>query len=183
KAEGIDQASTIVAHILPTQTVFICDAHVTKNPSVSELVETTLLAAEEVRSFGIEPKIALVSHSNFGASRDESAVKMRKALTILHEVEPDLEVEGEMHADAALSEAIRNRLYPHSKLKGVANLLIMPSADAANISMTMLKMLGGGVTIGPILMGMSRSAHVVAQAITVRNLVNMSAVAVEHSMR
>ena len=183
KAKGINQASTIVAHILPTQTVFICDAHVTKNPSISELVETTLLAAAEVRSFGIEPKIALVSHSNFGASADESAEKMRKALKILHDVEPDLEVEGEMHADAALSEKIRNRLYPHSKLKGVANLLIMPSADAANISMTMLKVLGGGVTIGPILMGMSKSAHVVAQAITVRNLVNMSAVAVEHSMR
>ena len=183
KAKGIDQASTIVAHVLPTQTVFICDAHVTKNPSIAELVETTLLAAAEVRSFGIEPKIALVSHSNFGASKDESADKMRKALKILHEVEPDLEVEGEMHADAALSEKIRNRLYPHSKLKGVANLLIMPSADAANISMTMLKVLGGGVTIGPILMGMSKSAHVVAQAITVRNLVNMSAVAVEHSMR
>ncbi|VAW52678.1 NADP-dependent malic enzyme [hydrothermal vent metagenome] len=183
KAEGINQASTIVAHVLPSQTVFICDAHVTKNPSISELVETTLLAAAEVRSFGIEPKIALVSHSNFGASKDESAEKMRKALMILHEVEPHLEVEGEMHADAALSEKIRNRLYPHSKLKGVANLLIMPSADAANISMTMLKVLGGGVTIGPILMGMSKSAHVVAQAITVRNLVNMSAVAVEHSMR
>jgi len=183
KADGIDQASTIVAHVLPTQTIFICDAHVTKNPSIAELVETTLLAAEEVRSFGIEPKIALVSHSNFGASEDESAKKMRKAVKILHEVEPELEVEGEMHADAALSEKIRNRLYPHSKLKGVANLLIMPSADAANISMTMLKILGGGVTIGPILMGMSKSAHVVAQAITVRNLVNMSAVAVEHSMR
>ncbi len=183
KAEGIQQASTIVAHLLPTQTVFICDAHVTKNPTAEELVETTLLAAAEIRSFGIEPKIAFVSHSNFGASDDESAVKMRKALTILHEIEPELEVEGEMHADAALSEELRNRLYPHSKLKGVANLLVMPNADAANISVTLLKMLGGGVTIGPILMGMSKSAHVVAQAITVRNLVNMSAVAVEHAMR
>ncbi len=183
KAEGIKQASTIVAHLLPTQTVFICDAHVTKNPTAEELVETTLLAAAEIRSFGIEPKIAFVSHSNFGASEDESAVKMRKALAVLHEQYPELEVEGEMHADAALSVKIRDRLYPHSKLKGVANLLVMPNADAANISVTLLKMLGGGVTIGPILMGMSKSAHVVAQAITVRNLVNMSAVAVEHSMR
>ncbi|MBE9559468.1 MAG: NADP-dependent malic enzyme [Proteobacteria bacterium] len=183
KAEGIDQASTIVAHLLPTQTIFICDAHVTKNPPAEELVETTLLAAAEIRSFGIEPKIAFVSHSNFGASEDESAVKMREALAILHETAPDLEVDGEMHADAALSENLRNRLYPHSKLKGVANLLVMPNADAANISVTLLKMLGGGVTIGPILMGMSKSAHVVAQAITVRNLVNMSAVAVEHAMR
>ena len=183
KAKGIRQASTIVAHLLPTQTLFICDAHVTKNPTAEELVETTLLAAAEIRSFGIEPKIAFVSHSNFGASEDESAIKMRKALTILREIAPELEVEGEMHADAALSEKLRNRLYPHSRLKGVANLLVMPNADAANISVTLLKMLGGGVTIGPILMGMSKSAHVVAQAITVRNLVNMSAVAVEHAMR
>ncbi|RKZ55746.1 MAG: NADP-dependent malic enzyme, partial [Gammaproteobacteria bacterium] len=183
KADGIKQASTIVAHLLPTQTVFICDAHVTKNPTAEELVESTLLAAEEIRSFGIEPKIALVSHSNFGASDDESAVKLRKALVILHETAPDLEVEGEMHADAALSVEIRNRLYPNSRLKGVANLLIMPNADAANISVSLLKMLGGGVTVGPILMGMSKSAHVVAQAATVRNLFNMSAVAIEHAIR
>ncbi|MBE9568211.1 MAG: NADP-dependent malic enzyme [Proteobacteria bacterium] len=182
-ADGIVQASTIVAHLLPKQTVFICDAHVTKNPSAEEIVEITRLAAEEIRSFGIEPKIALVSHSNFGASADASAIKMRKALAILHETVPELEVEGEMHADAALNEEIRNRLYPNSKLKGIANLLVMPNADAANIAVTMLKVLGGGVTVGPILMGMSRSAHVVAQAITVRNLVNMSAVAVEHAMR
>lgn len=183
KAEGIHQASTIVAHILPTQTLFICDAHVTKNPTVDEMVETTLLAVKEIRSFGIEPKVAMLSHSNFGASADASAVKVRQALAILHTVEPELEVDGEMHADAALSEKIRNRLYPNSKLKGVANLLVMPNADAANISVNLLKMLGGGVTVGPILMGMSKSAHVVAQAITVRNLVNMSAVAVEHAMR
>jgi malate dehydrogenase (oxaloacetate-decarboxylating)(NADP+) len=183
KAENIQQASTIVAHLLPTQTVFICDAHVTKNPTAEELVETTKLAAEEIRSFGIVPKVALVSHSNFGASDDESAIKMRKALAILHKTVPELEVEGEMHADAALIEEIRDRLYPNSKLKGSANLLVMPNADAANISVTLLKVLGGGVTIGPILMGMSKSAHVVAQAITVRNLVNMSAVAVEHAMR
>ncbi len=183
KADGIQQASTIVAHLLPTHTLFICDAHVTKNPTVENLVETTKLAAAEISSFGIVPKVALVSHSNFGASSDESAEKMRKALAILHATEPELEVDGEMHADAALSEKLRNRLYPNSKLKGTANLLIMPNADAANISVTLLKMLGGGVTIGPVLMGMSKSAHVVAQAVTVRALVNMSAVAIEHSMR
>ena len=183
KADGIQQASTIVAHLLPTHTLFICDAHVTKNPTVENLVEITKLAAAEISSFGIVPKVALVSHSNFGASSDESAEKMRKALAILHATEPELEVDGEMHADAALSENLRNRLYPHSKLKGAANLLIMPNADAANISVSLLKMLGGGVTIGPVLMGMSKSAHVVAQAVTVRALVNMSAVAIEHSMR
>ena len=183
KAEGIQQASTLVAHILPTQTLFICDAHVTTNPSAEELVEATCLAAKEIRSFGIEPKVALLSHSNFGASDEESATKVKKALALLHEIEPDLEVDGEMHADAALSEKIRNRLYPNSRLKGTANLLVMPNVDAANISVNLLKMLGGGVTVGPILMGLSQSAHVVAQAITVRNLVNMSAVAIEHAMR
>ena len=183
KREGIHEASTLVAHLLPSKTLFICDAHVTQDPTADELVETTLLAAEEIRSFGIMPKVALVSHSNFGASHNPAAKKIRDALEILHECAPELEVEGEMHADAALSETIRNRLYPDSKLKGSANLLVMPNRDAANISVNILKMLGGGVTIGPILMGMAKSAHVVAQAATVRSLVNTSAVAVEHAIR
>lgn len=183
KREGIREASTLVAHLLPNKTLFICDAHVTQDPTSEELVESTLLAAEELRSFGITPKVALVSHSNFGASYDPAAIKIREALTILHHCAPDLEVDGEMHADAALSEELRNRLYPNSKLKGSANLLVMPNRDAANISVNLLKMLGGGVTIGPILMGMAKSVHVVAQAASVRSLVNTSAVAVEHSMR
>ncbi len=182
KAPGIRQASTLVAHLLPTQTLFICDAHVTDHPDTDELVESTLLAIEEIRRFGITPKVALVSHSNFGSSKNESAEKVRRALKILHQTVPELEVDGEMHADAALSEEIRNRLYPESKLKGSANLLIMPNIDAANISVNLLKMLGG-VTIGPILMGVDRSAHVVAQSITVRGLVNMSAIAIEHAIR
>ena len=165
------------------RSIFICDAHVTQNPTVDELVESTLLAAETIRSFGITPKVALVSHSNFGASYDPAAIKVREAMAILHERAPDLEVEGEMHADAALSETIRNRLFPDSKLKGSANLLIMPNRDAANISVNLLKMLGGGVTIGPILMGMEKSVHVVAQAATVRSLVNTSAVAVGQAIR
>lgn len=183
KAEGISQASTLVVHILPSRTLFICDAHVTPDPTAEEIVETTLLASEEIRSFGITPKVALVSHSNYGASKAESAIKLRKALKMLHQCAPSLEVDGEMHADAALSEDIRERLFPNSKLKGSANLLVMPNSDAANISVTLLKMLGGGVTVGPILMGMSKSAHVVVQAATVRSLVNMSAVAVEHALR
>jgi malate dehydrogenase (oxaloacetate-decarboxylating)(NADP+) len=183
KREGVQEASTLVVHLLPTKTVFICDAHVTQHPTTSELVETTLLAAEEIRSFGITPKVALVSHSNFGASYDAEAIKVREALAILHKCAPELEVDGEMHADAALSETIRNRLFPSSKLKGSANLLVMPNRDAANISVNLLKMLGGGVTIGPILMGMAKSVHVVAQAATVRSLVNTSAVAVEHAIR
>jgi malate dehydrogenase (oxaloacetate-decarboxylating)(NADP+) len=183
KREGVQEASTLVVHLLPTKTIFICDAHVTQHPTTSGLVETTLLAAEEIRSFGITPKVALVSHSNFGASYDVEAIKVREALAILHKCAPELEVDGEMHADAALSETIRNRLFPNSKLKGSANLLVMPNRDAANISVNLLKMLGGGVTIGPILMGMAKSVHVVAQAATVRSLVNTSAVAVEHAIR
>ncbi len=183
KRKGIKQASTLVVHLLPKKTIFICDAHVTQNPTVDELVESTLLAAEKICSFGMVPKVALVSHSNFGASYDPAAIKIREALAILHKCAPDLEVDGEMHADAALSETIRNRLFPDSKLRGSANLLIMPNRDAANISVNLLKMLGGGVTIGPILMGMEKSVHVVAQAATVRSLVNTSAVAVEHAIR
>ena len=108
---------------------------------------------------------------------------MREALKILHDRAPELEVEGEMHADSALNEKIRNKLFPNSKLKGSANLLVMPNSDTANISVNLLKILGGGVTIGPILMGMSKSAHVMALSATVRSFVNMSAVAVEHAMR
>lgn len=183
KIVGDCNASTLVIHVLPTQTLFICDAHVTPDPTAEELVAITLLAADEIRSFGITPKVALLSHSNFGASKAASAKKVREALRILQQTAPELEVEGEMHADSALNEKVRNKLFPNSKLKGSANLLVMPNSDAANISVNLLKTLGGGVTIGPILMGMSKSAHVVAQSATVRSIVNMSAVAVVHAMR
>lgn len=183
KASNIHQASTLVVHLLPTKTLFICDVHVTKNPDTNELVESVIMAAEEIRRFGITPKIAMLSHSNFGSSDSQSATKVNRAVQILHENFSELEVDGEMHADAALSENIRNRLYPGSKLKGSANLLVMPNVDAANISVNLLKVLGGGVTIGPILMGMDKSVHVVAQSVTVRGLVNMSAIAIEHAIR
>ncbi len=183
RARGVRQASTMVIHLLPTRTLFICDVHVTKNPDTDELVESTMMAAEEVRLFGITPKVAMVSHSNFGSSDSPSAEKVHRAVQLIQEMEPTLEVDGEMHADAALCEEIRDRLYPGSKLKGSANLLMMPNVDAANISASLLKTLGGGVTIGPILMGMARSAHVVTPSVTVRGLVNMSAIAIEHKLR
>jgi malate dehydrogenase (oxaloacetate-decarboxylating)(NADP+) len=183
KAEGIKSASTMVAHLLPTRTVFICDAHVTMEPTAEEIVQMTELAAQEVRRFNMEPKIALLSHSNFGTSAEPSAQKMRDALQILHKTRPDLEVDGEMHSDAALIENIRNRLYPNSKLTGAANLLVMPNGDASNISVNLLKILGGGTMVGPILMGMDKSAHVVTQSVTVRSLVNMSALAVVQALR
>lgn len=182
-AEGISNASTLVAHLLPSRTLFICDPHVNPEPSAESVAEMTQLAAEEVRRFNIEPKVALLSHSNFGVSSAPSAEKMRRALQILHAAVPDLEVDGEMHADVALVEKIRNKLFPDSYLSGSANLLVMPNGDAANIAVNLLKILGGGITVGPILMGMAKSAHVVTQSATVRSLVNVSAVAVVQALR
>ena len=173
----------MVAHILPSQTLFICDAHVTPNPGAEELAETAILCAEEVKDFGLVPKVALLSHSNFGASDSESSQKVRDALEIIKREVPELEVDGEMRADAALSEKIRQRINPDAQLTGVANLLVLPNVDAANITVNMLKVLGGGVTVGPMLLGMAKSAHVVSSSSTVRGLVNMSAVAIVHALK
>ena len=180
---GIREASTLVAHLLPSRTLFICDPHVSPDPSAEAVAEMTMLAAEQVRSFNIVPKVALLSHSNFGVSSAPSAEKMRRALQLLNDNAPELEVDGEMHADVALVENIRHKLFPDSSLSGSANLLIMPNADAANIAVNLLKILGGGITVGPILMGTARSAHVVTQSATVRSLVNMTAVAVVQALR
>jgi len=138
----------------------------------------TLLSAEMVRQFGIKPRIALLSHSNFGSRDSASALKMRRALALLQERDPQLVVEGEMQADAALSEEIRNQSLPGSRLKGKANLLIMPDVDAANIGYNLLKMLGGGVSVGPMLVGAAAPVHILNSTITVRGLVNMTALAV-----
>lgn len=163
--------------IMPQGTFFICDTYVTADPSPEQIVENTLLAAEEVRRFGIEPKVAFLSHSNFGARDTESAQKMRAAIALLHERAPYLEADGEMHGDAALEEDIRARIFPNSRLKGQANLLIMPNLDAANISFNLLKVLGEGLSVGPILMGAALPAHILTPSATVRNIVNMTALA------
>ncbi len=178
KRQGVQDLSTISALILSNGTFFICDSHVTPEPTVDELVEMTLLAVEEVQAFGLKPKVALLSRSNFGTYDTPSAVKMREAARILHERFPNLEVEGEINADAALSEEIRSSAFPASRLKGQANLLIMPNVDAAHIAYNLLRMVGGGVAIGPILIGAALPVHVVTHAITVRGLLNMSAMAV-----
>ncbi len=178
KADGIRAYSTLIGLILPSGTFFVCDTHVTPDPSAEEIAEMTVLAAAEVRCFGILPKVALLSRSNFGTGDRPSAVKMREAVRILESDAPELEVDGEMHADAALSETLRAAVLPGSRLSGQANLLVMPNVDAANIAYNLLKMLGGGVTVGPILIGAARSVHVLTQSVTVRGLVNMSAVAV-----
>ncbi|MDP2759276.1 MAG: NADP-dependent malic enzyme [Sideroxyarcus sp.] len=165
--------------LLPKHTLFICDTHVNLDPTAEQLAELTLLAAEEVRYFGIAPKVALLSHSNFGSHDDASARKMAQARALLAQRAPDLEVEGEMHGDAALSEDMRAQLFPGARLKGQANLLVMPNLDAANIAYNLLKMTAGdGITIGSILLGADKSAHILTATATVRRIVNMSALAV-----
>ncbi|GAB4352118.1 MAG: NADP-dependent oxaloacetate-decarboxylating malate dehydrogenase [Gammaproteobacteria bacterium] len=157
---------------------FICDTHVNVDPDAEEITEMTLLASEAVRNFGISPKVALLSHSNFGSSNDPSAQKMARAREMIKARAPELEVEGEMHADTALSERIREAIFPNAQLRGAANLLIMPNMDAANIAYNLLKILGEAVVIGPILLGAAASAHVLTSSTTVRRIVNMSAWAV-----
>ncbi len=163
--------------ILPAGALFICDTHMVVEPTAEQVAEMTVLAAEAVRGFGIVPKAALLSHSNFGASRSPTARKMRQALALVQARAPDLEVDGEMHADAALSEAIRQRAVHDSKLTGTANLLIMPGLDSANIAFNLLKAAADALPVGPLLLGMSKPIHVVVPSVTARGILNMSAVA------
>ena len=137
-----------------------------------------VLAAAHVRRFGIEPKIALLSHSNFGSYDTDSSRKMRRATALLKEHHPELEADGEMHGDAALSPILRDRVLPHSRLTGEANLLIMPNLDAANIAYQMIKVLADALPVGPILIGAARPAHILTPSVTARGVVNMTAVAV-----
>jgi malate dehydrogenase (oxaloacetate-decarboxylating)(NADP+) len=177
KAASVHGFSTLTALILQTGTVFITDTEVKQDPTDDEIAEMTVQSAEVVRRFGIAPKAALLSHSNFGTSNEASARKMRRALGLILMRDAELEVEGEMRADSALFEPLRERLFPSSRLKGRANLLIMPSLDAANIALNLLRGLGEGQTIGPILLGCARPAHILSPAVTVRGIINMTAVA------
>lgn len=181
RSPGVMQCSALTGLVLPKGTFFLCDSHVTADPGPGELAEMALLAAEEVRRFGIEPKVAFLSHSNFGGSNEKSAEKMRAAVKLLRERRPDFVFDGEMQGDCALSQEIRDLILRNSPLKGGANLFIMPNIDAAHIAASLLKALGGGVSIGPILVGIARPAHIVTQSISVRGLVNMSALAVVQS--
>jgi malate dehydrogenase (oxaloacetate-decarboxylating)(NADP+) len=176
---GVRRYAAMNALILPARTVFICDTYVTHDPDAEGIAEMTVLAAEEIRRFGIVPKAALLSASNFGSLWSPSAEKMRRALALINERAPELEIEGEMHGDAALSEAIRLKVFPRSRLRGEANLLIMPTLDAANIAFNLLKTAaGGGVTIGPILLGAARPVHILTPSASVRRIVNMTALVV-----
>jgi malate dehydrogenase (oxaloacetate-decarboxylating)(NADP+) len=167
------------ALVLPGRQVFLVDTHINIDPSAEQLAELTILAAKELRALGIEPKVALLSHSNFGSSDAPSAIKMRDTLTILREKAPELKVDGEMHGDCALDESIRKSIMPESTLSGDANLLVLPNIDAANISYNLLKTAAGnGIAIGPILLGAAKPVHILTPSATPRRIVNMTTLAV-----
>ena len=176
---GVKTFAAMQVLILPGRQLFICDTHVNRDPDAEEIAEMTLLAAEEVRRFGLEPSVALLSHSSSGSSDAPSAQKMRDALALILDRAPDLAVEGEMRADSALSKAIRDNDFPDSRLTADANLLIMPNVDAANITYNALRATaGGGITVGGILLGAAKPVHIMTPSSTVRRIVNMTAVAV-----
>ena len=165
--------------MLPNRQVYLVDTHVNYDPSAQKLAQITVLAAEEMRRIGLAPKAALLSHSNFGSSNQPSAVKMRDALEQVRELAPWLEVDGEMHGDAALDGVYRHELMPASTLSGDANLLVMPNIDAANIAYNLLKTgAGGGIAIGPVLLGAAKPVHILTPSATVRRIVNMTALTV-----
>jgi malate dehydrogenase (oxaloacetate-decarboxylating)(NADP+) len=179
KRAGVNVYAAMNGLVLPDRQVVIVDTHVNENPTAEQLAEITILAAEEMRRFGIQPKAALLSHSNFGTAQSESAKKMRAALEIIRRDAPDLEIDGEMHGDTALDAEYRKKMMPFSTLKGEANLLVMPNIDAANISYNLLKTsAGNNIAIGPILLGCAKPVHILTPSATVRRIVNMTALCV-----
>ena len=177
-APGATDYSAMSLMITNKGAFFLTDTHVRRDPNAQEIAEMTLICAQHVRRFGIEPKIALVSHSDFGSDDTPSAIKMREALSLIHERAPDLQCDGEMQADSALSQMIRDRVLPHSRLKGEANVLVMPNLDSANIAYQMTKMMADALPVGPILLGAAQPAHVLTPSVTARGIVNMTAIAV-----
>ena len=179
KRAGVQTYACMNGLLLPERQVFLVDTHVNYDPTAEQLCEITIMAAEEMMRFGIKPKVALLSHSNFGSSIQPSAIKMRTTLELLRIQAPWLEVDGEMHGDVALNGKARAALMPHSTLVGDANLLVLPNIDAANISYNLLKTAaGGGIAIGPVLLGASQPVHILTPSATVRRLVNMTALTV-----
>ncbi|HET7159073.1 MAG TPA: NADP-dependent malic enzyme [Burkholderiales bacterium] len=179
KAPAVNHYAAMNMLLLPHRTVFITDTYVNFDPTAAMIAEATILAADEIRRFGLTPKVALLSHSSFGATDSATSLKMREALAQIARLAPDLECDGEMQGDAALSESIRAQVYPDARLKGEANLLVMPNLDAANIAFNLLKVASGdGITVGPMLLGAARSVHILTPSATVRRIVNMTALTV-----
>src|ERR1700760_1309780 len=178
KAENVRNFAAMNLLMLPGRNLFICDTYVNEVPTAEQLADMTVLAASEIEKFGITPKVALLSNSNFGSAPSSSSQRMAAARKLIVERAPELEIDGEMHGDAALSEAIRQAAFPGTTLTGEANLLIMPNVEAANITYNLLKMIGGeGVTVGPFLLGAEKPVHILTPAATVRRIINMTAVA------
>lgn len=175
--EGVKVPSALNSLVLPTGNVFITDTYVNADPTAEELTEITLMAADEIRHFGIEPAVALLSHSNFGSSNSLGAPKMREVLAMVQQRDPSLMIDGEMHGDLALSEKLRRDYMPDSTLKGSANLLVMPNMESARISYNLLRATTTAITVGPILMGMRKSAHILSPVASVRRIINMVAFA------
>jgi malate dehydrogenase (oxaloacetate-decarboxylating)(NADP+) len=176
---GVHTYACMNGLILPGRQVFLVDTHINYDPSAEQLAEITILAAEEMRRFGVAPKAALLSHSSFGSSTQPSAVKMRDALALVRQAAPWLEIDGEMHGDAALDAAYRQELMPRSTLAGEANLLVLPNIDAANIAYNLLKTAaGGGIAIGPVLLGAAKPVNILTPSATVRRIVNITALTV-----
>ncbi len=175
---GVGDLSALSMLIAQNGVTFFTDTYVTVDPSAEEIAEMTILASAEIRRFGIEPKAALLSHSNFGSRDSPSALKMRQAARILRDKAPELAADGEMHGDSALSETLRNRVYPHASFEGEANLLVFPNLDSANITLTTIKAMTDALHVGPILLGTARPAHILTPSVTARGIVNMTALAV-----
>ena len=175
---GVRELAAMHLLMLPQQTVFVCDTYINPDPTAEQLADIALLAAEAVRRFGLEPRLAFLSHSSFGSADTPTARKMREALALVRKAAPELEAEGEMHADAALSKRVLDQVFPDSGLTAAANILVMPNLDAANITFNALKIVAGqGVTVGPILLGAAKPVHILTPTSTVRRLVNMTALA------
>jgi len=177
-APGVTELAAMTLMITSKGAFFLADTHVNEDPNLDQIVDITLRAATEVRRFGITPKVALVSHSDFGSHDSASARKMREAARCVAQLAPDLEIDGEMQADSALSDVVRDRVLPNSKLKGVANILVMPDLDAANIANELTKVIADALPVGPILLGTAFPAHIATSTVTARGLVNLTALAV-----
>ena len=177
RAEGVSDYTALSLLITLRGALFIADTYVTFDPTPEEIAEKARLSADVVRRFGIEPKVALLSHANFGSRGSDSSAKMRRATEILREIAPELEADGEMNADIALNPALRERVLPDSRLTGEANLLVMPNLDAAKIATQLIAVIEDALPVGPILIGPSRPAQIVTSTTTARGLVNVTALA------
>jgi malate dehydrogenase (oxaloacetate-decarboxylating)(NADP+) len=183
KREGACVYAAMNVLIMPERQIVMVDTHVNENPNANELAAITVMAAEEMRRFGLSPRAALLSHSNFGSSNSESAQKMRAALALVKKLDPTLEIDGEMHGDTALDSKLRHAIMPESTLTGDANLLVAPNMDSANIAYNLVKTAAGnGIAVGPILLGCAQAVHILTPSATVRRIVNMTALCVVDSV-